>query len=129
MQGGVQGSIRSWVRWDDIGTILYNIKDNQWCGHINRAHRSNGIYIIADLQAGLSAPEQPRHCCNLWSQQEASCPVGFVVMVLKTPSIRQFASLDVLSHVASMIHMHIIALESQKFSLLASGRRLVSTML
>lgn len=57
-QGGVQGCIRSWVHWDDIGAMLYNIKDNRWCGNINRAHKSNGIYIIADLQAGLSASKQ-----------------------------------------------------------------------
>lgn len=50
MQGGVQGSVRSWIIWDDIGVILYNIKDNRWCGNIERAHKSNGIYIIADLQ-------------------------------------------------------------------------------
>lgn len=52
-QGGVQGSIRSWVVWDDIGVFLYNIKDNRWCGNIARAHKSNGIYLIVDLQAGL----------------------------------------------------------------------------
>ncbi|DBB12653.1 hypothetical protein WJX82_001501 [Trebouxia sp. C0006] len=52
-QGGVQGSIRSWVLWDDIGVFLYNIKDNRWCGNIGRAHKSNGIYLIVDLQAGV----------------------------------------------------------------------------
>lgn len=52
MQGGVPGSIRSWVHWDDISVILYNIKDNRWCGNIDRAHKSNGIYVIADMQAG-----------------------------------------------------------------------------
>ncbi|KAL3137732.1 hypothetical protein ABBQ38_004998 [Trebouxia sp. C0009 RCD-2024] len=51
-QGGVPGSIRSWVHWDDISVILYNIKDNRWCGNIDRAHKSNGIYVIADMQAG-----------------------------------------------------------------------------
>lgn len=49
-QGGVKGKIRSWVAWDDIGVMLYNIKDNRWCGNIGRAHKSNGIFIIADLQ-------------------------------------------------------------------------------
>ncbi len=50
LQGGVQGSIRSWVLWDDIAVFLYNIKDNRWCGNIGRAHKSNGIYLIVDLQ-------------------------------------------------------------------------------
>lgn len=53
MQGGVQGSIRSWVLWADIGVILYNIKDNRWCGRIGRQHKSNGIYIIVDIQVGV----------------------------------------------------------------------------
>ena len=51
-QGGMQGRIRSWVAWDDIGVLLYNIRDNRWCGNIGRAHKSNGIFIIADLQEG-----------------------------------------------------------------------------
>ncbi|KAL3150700.1 hypothetical protein ABBQ32_000488 [Trebouxia sp. C0010 RCD-2024] len=64
-QGGVQGSIRCWVHWDDIRVILYNIKDNRWCGNINRAHKSNGIYVIADMQAGLSTHEQRDQCCMM----------------------------------------------------------------
>lgn len=34
--------------------MLYNIMGNRWCGHIGRPHKSNGIFIIADLQAGTT---------------------------------------------------------------------------
>lgn len=62
-QGHIQGSIRSWFAWDDIGVMLYNIKDNRWCGNVGRAHKSNGIFIIADLQAGIA------FCCKaIWTQ-------------------------------------------------------------
>lgn len=95
MQGGVQGSIRSWVCWDDIDAILYNIKDNRWCGNINRAHKSNGIYIIADLQAGLSAPGHPNYCCKR-PQHQAYCPVT-------VRDIHNSCGLEVLGCVASML--------------------------
>ena len=42
--------------WDDIGVMLYNIKNNRWCNNIGRFHKSNGIYLIADLQAGDLLP-------------------------------------------------------------------------
>ena len=64
-QGGVQGGIRSWVAWDDIGVMLYNIKHNRWCGNIGRSHKSNGIFIIADLQACTSGPHMQLPCDRL----------------------------------------------------------------
>lgn len=42
------GGIRSWMAIDD-GVILYNIKDNRYCGNIGRQHRSNGVFYVVDL--------------------------------------------------------------------------------
>lgn len=50
LQGREQGRIRSWVEWPEAGLLLLNIKDNRWCGNIGRAHKSNGIYYVVDLQ-------------------------------------------------------------------------------
>jgi hypothetical protein len=30
--------------------VLYNIRGNRWCGNVLRAHKSNGIFFVADLQ-------------------------------------------------------------------------------
>lgn len=43
-----RGGIRSWMTIDD-GVILYNIKDNRYCGNIGREHRSNGVFYVVDL--------------------------------------------------------------------------------
>eukprot|EP00803_Ostreobium_quekettii_P005423 evm.model.scf_298.12 EVM.evm.TU.scf_298.12 scf_298:77793-83662(-) len=51
-QGGSQGSIRSWMSMETGDVILYNIRDNRWCGNIGRQHKSNGIFYVVDLQAG-----------------------------------------------------------------------------
>lgn len=45
VQGGVQGSIRSWVELSDVGVLIYNISGNRWCGNVDRAHKSNGALI------------------------------------------------------------------------------------
>lgn len=50
-QGGVQGQVRSWVDWPEAGLLLLNMRGNRWCGNIGRAHKSNGIFHVVDLQA------------------------------------------------------------------------------
>lgn len=47
-----QGSIRSWVLFQEASVMLYNIKDYRWCGNIQRHHKSNGVYFVVDLQHG-----------------------------------------------------------------------------
>jgi hypothetical protein len=51
MQGGVQGQVRSWVDWPEAGLLLLNMRGNRWCGNVGRAHKSNGIFYVVDLQA------------------------------------------------------------------------------
>ncbi|KAF6261704.1 hypothetical protein COO60DRAFT_1699647 [Scenedesmus sp. NREL 46B-D3] len=48
--GGVQGQVRSWLRLP--GSLVLNMKHNRWCGNVERAHKSNGIYYVADLREG-----------------------------------------------------------------------------
>lgn len=50
-QGGVQGRVRTWVAWPEAGLLLLNMRDNRWCANVGRAHRSNGIFYVVDLQA------------------------------------------------------------------------------
>lgn len=52
-EGGTQGQIRSWVELDGGAVRLYNIKGNRYCGNIGRQHRSNGIFIVVDLEQGM----------------------------------------------------------------------------
>eukprot|EP00775_Hariotina_reticulata_P013269 gene13269-13400_t len=48
VQGGVQGSIRSWVMQPGSGCICFNMKDNRYCANVGRQHRSNGVYYVAE---------------------------------------------------------------------------------
>jgi len=50
MQGGSQGSIRSWVWWQENSLLILNISGNRFCANIGRQHKSNGIYMVVDLQ-------------------------------------------------------------------------------
>eukprot|EP00884_Botryococcus_braunii_P017269 jgi/Botrbrau1/4225/Bobra.0044s0022.2 len=49
-EGGMQGTVRSWILWDDAGVLLLNMKGNRFCGHINRQHKSNGIFYVVDFK-------------------------------------------------------------------------------
>ena len=51
MQGGAQGRVRSWVDWPEAALLLLNMRGNRWCGNIGRAHKSNGVFYVVDLQA------------------------------------------------------------------------------
>ncbi len=49
----MQGHVRSWVDWPEAGLLLLNMRGNRWCGNIGRAHKSNGVFYVIDLQACL----------------------------------------------------------------------------
>lgn len=53
--GGVQGEVRSWLLQPGSSCVLYNIKNNRWCGNVGRPHKSNGIYFCGkiSIEAGL----------------------------------------------------------------------------
>ena len=48
-QGGRQGWVRSWVMNGSATLLLLNMAGNRWCGNMEREHRSNGIFYVADL--------------------------------------------------------------------------------
>lgn len=52
-EGGVQGRVRSWVAFPDIGVLLYNMRDNRWCANVGRPHKSNGVFYVVDLHQAL----------------------------------------------------------------------------
>jgi len=44
------GHIRRWIYYEESQMIIYDIGDNRWCGNIQREHKSNHIYYVADLK-------------------------------------------------------------------------------
>jgi hypothetical protein len=55
-QGGAQGHVRTWVAWPEASLLLLNMRGNRWCGNVGRAHASNGVFYVADLQARPCPP-------------------------------------------------------------------------
>ncbi|EFN56160.1 hypothetical protein CHLNCDRAFT_51806 [Chlorella variabilis] len=50
-EGGSQGRVRSWVELEP-GLLLFNMRDNRYCGNVGRQHKSNGVFYVADLKGG-----------------------------------------------------------------------------
>jgi hypothetical protein len=50
--GGGRGAVRSWAPLG-AGALLLNLRGNRFCGNVGREHRSNGVFYVVDLQAGL----------------------------------------------------------------------------
>ena len=44
------GIIRRWLLYDQSQLLIYLIDGNRWCGNIQREHKSNHVYYIADLK-------------------------------------------------------------------------------
>ena len=51
-QDGAQGRVSRWSVAPGSRTLWLGIRGNRWCGRIGRAHRSNGVYYVVDLEAG-----------------------------------------------------------------------------
>ncbi|KAL6749878.1 hypothetical protein V8C86DRAFT_931599 [Haematococcus lacustris] len=48
-------NVRSWSYTRDLPaahSMLYNVQGSRWCGAVERQHRSNGVYYVADLKTG-----------------------------------------------------------------------------
>lgn len=43
--------MRSWVELEP-GLLLFNMRDNRYCGNVGRQHKSNGVFYVADLKGG-----------------------------------------------------------------------------
>eukprot|EP01116_Phalansterium_solitarium_P006383 TRINITY_DN1867_c0_g2_i1.p3 TRINITY_DN1867_c0_g2~~TRINITY_DN1867_c0_g2_i1.p3 ORF type:complete len:152 (+),score=67.97 TRINITY_DN1867_c0_g2_i1:501-956(+) len=48
-RGGVQGSLRSWVYFEQSKVLIYNISKNRYCENLGRAHKSNHVFYVVDL--------------------------------------------------------------------------------
>lgn len=48
----MQGYVRTFVYCRASATLLLGVKGNRWCGAVGRAHRSNGVYYVANLADG-----------------------------------------------------------------------------
>ena len=40
---------RSWVYFADKGLLVLSVANQGFCGHVERCHRSNGVFYVADL--------------------------------------------------------------------------------
>ena len=47
--GGIQGDVRSWVSFPQRATMIYNISKNRFCFNLQRAHKSNHVFLVVDL--------------------------------------------------------------------------------
>jgi len=45
------------VDWPEAGLLLLNMRSNRWCGNIGRAHKSNGIFYVVDIQVCHAAAQ------------------------------------------------------------------------
>jgi len=45
--------IRSWASIDDGSIIVYNLYGYRYCSNIGREHKSNGVFIVVDLDEGI----------------------------------------------------------------------------
>lgn len=91
-EGGMQGSIRSWVHFADCALMLYNIRGNRWCGRIGRAHASNGIYLSVDMAGGFWCQRCYDPECRGW---RSPCrPLPLEVQVDVSPLMNDVESLS-----------------------------------
>lgn len=87
----MQGRVRSWVSLDGGSLLLFNMRDNRYCGNVARAHRSNGVFYVVDLQHDAwyqkcydmdcrqyrsPAAPLPPHLCGLWLPPPAASGSG-----------------------------------------------------
>lgn len=58
--GGKQGTLRCWSCLHALAPpcvprlLVYEIARNRWCRRVGRAHKSNHVMIVADLEAGVA---------------------------------------------------------------------------
>ncbi len=71
MQGGPPGTVRSWVHEGD--EMLFNMRNNRWCGNIGRPHRNNGVFYTVDLRSGRER-SRAVPCCAVLCRAVLCCP-------------------------------------------------------
>ncbi|XP_057291089.1 DNA-directed primase/polymerase protein-like [Hydractinia symbiolongicarpus] len=47
---GEKSIIRRWMFYRKSQMMIYDIGENRWCGNIQRQHKSNHVYYVADLK-------------------------------------------------------------------------------
>lgn len=50
LQNSFVGIIRRWMFYRKSQMMIYDIGENRWCGNIQRQHKSNHVYYVADLK-------------------------------------------------------------------------------
>ena len=49
---GMPMYIRSYVKFPESQTVILNVAGNRYCQNINRQHKSNGVFLVVDVQMG-----------------------------------------------------------------------------
>lgn len=57
--------MRSWALLDGGSLLLLNMRGNRWCSNVGRAHKSNGIFYVVDLQQGWWCQRCVRARCTI----------------------------------------------------------------
>eukprot|EP01118_Nematostelium_gracile_P007315 TRINITY_DN2374_c0_g1_i1.p1 TRINITY_DN2374_c0_g1~~TRINITY_DN2374_c0_g1_i1.p1 ORF type:complete len:436 (-),score=94.88 TRINITY_DN2374_c0_g1_i1:207-1514(-) len=75
--GNVEGYIRSWVFFKESKIITYNIGNNRFCHNINRQHKSNHTFIVADLERNVCYQKCHDPDCSNFRSNEFPIPTEF----------------------------------------------------
>lgn len=51
--GTPNAHFRSWQYYEDSKTLVYVVQGNRYCENIGREHKSNSIFFVVDVPAGL----------------------------------------------------------------------------
>nr|XP_039272762.1 DNA-directed primase/polymerase protein-like [Styela clava] len=70
-----KGCVNKWTFFPCSNTIIYNISGNRFCNNINRQHKSNHIYYVADLNSKVCYQKCLDPVCR--SQGYQSPPIPF----------------------------------------------------
>lgn len=70
--------IRSWAWLDPPAgrLLLLNIRGSRYCGNVGREHRSNGVFYVVDLEAGLWCQRCYDPDCRHWRSPFNALPDG-----------------------------------------------------
>lgn len=70
------GMIRRWIHFKSRDIMIYDIGDNRWCANIQREHKSNHIYYVADLKFNIVYQKCHDPDCGRYRSPEISIPRG-----------------------------------------------------
>ena len=71
----IVGSIRRWIHYEQRHMMIYDLDNNRWCGNIQRQHKSNHIYYVADLRTKVIYQKCHDPNCENFKSSEIPIPI------------------------------------------------------